>query len=89
MIQEIVDPTVYRAVGNCFYLLIPNCQDESEFAALMHDAAQIESATTRMLKGEINIEELLESVEAFIPSMDIFLEEVEENLNECLIKIYR
>ncbi|MBG1268247.1 hypothetical protein [Nostoc sp. WHI] len=88
MTQEIIDPRAYRELGSCFYLVVPTCKDDAEFAALMADADKICNATKQMLDGSINIEELLEAVEAFIPDMDDYLEEIEENMEESLIKIY-
>ncbi len=87
--QKIIDPKVYREFGSCFYLVIPVCDDDSEFEALMADADKVCTATKQMLNGSINIEELIESIEAFIPDMDEYLQEVEENMEESLIKIYR
>jgi len=89
MSQEIIDPKIYQEFGRCFYLVIPICNNEAEFAALMEDAQKVEQATIRMLNGSINIEDLIESVEGFVPSMDSYLEEIEENMNEALIKIYK
>jgi hypothetical protein len=89
MLQEIIDPKVYRELGSCFYLVIPICGNDDEFAALMEDAKKVEQATIKMLNGSINIEELIESIEGFVPSIDSYLEEVEENMNESLIKIYK
>ena len=87
--NEIIDPKVYREFGRSFYLLIPVCDDEQEFQALMEDAEKVSQATKKMLQGSINIEDLLETIEPFIPSMDDYLEEVEQNLEEALIKIYK
>lgn len=88
MTQEIIDPRVYRNFGNCFYLVIPNCDSDDEFYAIMEDARKVEQATKSMLEGSISIEELLEAVEPFVPSIDDYIEEVEENMEEALIKIY-
>jgi hypothetical protein len=87
--QEIIDPKAYREFGSCFYLVIPTCNNDEEFNALMEDAKKVEQATIKMLDGSINIEELIESIESFVPSIDSYLEEVEENMNESLIKIYK
>ncbi|WP_375470982.1 hypothetical protein [uncultured Nostoc sp.] len=88
MPQKIIDPKVYREFGNCFYLVVPTCKDDAEFDALMADADRVANATKQMLDGSINIEELIEAVEAFIP-IDDYLEEVEENMKASLIKIYK
>ena len=88
MQQEIIDPRVYRDLGNCFYLLIPVCDSDEEFNALMQNAQKVEQATKLMLDGSITIEDLLEAVEAFIPSIDNYIEEVSENMEQALIKIY-
>lgn len=87
--QEIIDPKVYREFGSCFYLVIPICGDDKEFEALMADAEKVSAATKQMLDGSINIEELIESIEAFVPDIDEYLEEIEENMEESLIKIYK
>jgi hypothetical protein len=87
--EEIIDPKIYREFGSCFYLIIPICENDEEFDALMEDAKKVEQATKKMLDGSINIEELIESIEGFVPSIDSYLEEVEKNMNESLIKIYR
>lgn len=87
--SSIIDPKVYRDFASCFYLLVPTCNDEQEFQALMQDAHKVAQATKKMLQGSINIEELLEEIEPFIPSMDQYLEEIEENMEEALIKIYK
>ena len=41
-----------------------------------------------MLEGSITIEELLEVAENFVPSIDDYIEEVSENMEQALIKIY-
>ncbi|WP_375470256.1 hypothetical protein [uncultured Nostoc sp.] len=87
--SPIIDPKVYKEIGECFYLLIPICNDDAEFEALMSDAEQVCQATKKMLDGSINIEDFLEVVEPFVPSIDDYIEEVEENLEEALIKIYK
>jgi hypothetical protein len=84
-----MDDFVYREFGRCFFLVIPICDNDEEFNALMEDAKKVEQATQKMLDGSMNIEELIESIEAFVPSIDSYLKEVEENMNESLIKIYR
>ncbi|MBW4480843.1 MAG: hypothetical protein KME54_29420 [Tolypothrix brevis GSE-NOS-MK-07-07A] len=89
MSQENIDSKVYREFGSCFYLVVPICENDDEFNALMEDAKKVEQATTRMLQGSINIEELIESIEGFVPCIDSYLEEIEDNMNESLIKIYR
>ncbi|MBW4568043.1 MAG: hypothetical protein KME31_08470 [Tolypothrix carrinoi HA7290-LM1] len=89
MPQEIIDLDIYRQLGGCFYLVVPVCDSDEEFDALMADAQKVEQATVKMLQGTINIEELLESIENFVPSIDSYIEEVEENMNESLIKIYK
>lgn len=88
MPQEIIDPRVYQGFGRCFYLVVPVCDDAAEFDALMADASSVAHATKQMLDGSINIEELLETIELFMPNMDDYLEEVEENMEKSLIKIY-
>ncbi len=88
MPQEIIDPQVYRELGSCFYLLVPTCENDAEFAALMADADKVANATKQMLDGSIDIEDFLESVEPFIPSIDNYIEEIEENIEKSLIKIY-
>lgn len=88
MPEEIIDPRVYRNFGSCFYLIVPVCENDEEFNALMQDAQRAEQATKLMLQGSITIEDLLEAVECFVPSIDNYIEEVENNLQEALIKIY-
>lgn len=87
--KEIIDPKVCREFSSCFHLLIPVCDSDEEFQALMKDADKVMKATQKMLKGSINIEELLETIEVFIPSMDDYIKEIEENMEEALIKIYK
>lgn len=87
--MNIIDPEIYREFGRCFYLIVPVCETEEEFLALMEDADRVCNATKKMLSGSIDIEELIESVEQFVPSIDDYLEEVEENMEEALIKIYK
>lgn len=87
--KEIIDPKVYKEFGSCFYLLVPTCNDDAEFKALMADADAVCKAVKRMLNGSINIEELIESIEPFVPDIDSYLEEIEENMEESLIKIYK
>ncbi|MCC5620713.1 hypothetical protein [Nostoc sp. CHAB 5715] len=85
----IIDPKVYKEMGKCFYLLIPVCNNDAEFEALMSDAEKVSEATKKMLDGSIDIEDLLETVEPSILSMDDYIEEIEKNLEEALIKVYK
>lgn len=86
--DKIIDPKVYKEFGNCFYLIIPTCKDDAEFDALMADADKVCNATKKMLEGSINVEELLEIIESFVPDIDNYIDEIEENMEESLIKIY-
>jgi hypothetical protein len=89
MNKQIIDPRVNREFGSCFYLAIPICDDDTEFKELMHDAYKVERAVKSMLDGSISVEDLLEAVEPFIPCMDDYVEEIEQNMNEALIRVYQ
>lgn len=84
----IIDPFLRREIGSCFYLVIPICETDDEFAQLMADANKVQSAVKSMLDGKLNPEELLESVEAFVPDIDEYIDEVEENLEAIEPLIY-
>lgn len=76
-----------RQLADCFYLAIPLCDDETQMRHLLDDCAQVERSVARMLKGDISPEELLEAVEGFVPSIDKYIEEVEENLEQLQTRL--
>lgn len=87
--NRIIDPFTRREFGSCFYLVIPICEDDAEFNQLLDDASQVQKSVTSMLNGSMSVEDMLESVESFIPSMDDYVEEVETNMEQTLIHAYR
>ncbi len=72
-----------RELSSCFYLVIPCCDDESEFKDLLQQAMQVERATAQMMKGEISPDDFLDIVEPGVP-IDQYLDEVEENLEPLI-----
>lgn len=84
--QPIIDSSQRKALADCFYLQIPlihTCDDE--IAYNIANAMQLEQSVAAMLDGSMNIEDLLESVEDLVPDMDMYVEEVEANLEETLL----
>lgn len=83
--NAIVDSSVSRNLANCFYLQIPLDGSDAEIKELIANAMKVEQFTKSMLGRAMDFEELLETVEEFIPSMDTYVSEVETNLNQALI----
>ncbi|RAM49475.1 MAG: hypothetical protein C6Y22_22230 [Hapalosiphonaceae cyanobacterium JJU2] len=79
----IIDLSTRRLIHDCFSLVIPVCEDDSEFIELMNNAYIVQQSVTSMLNGSISPDDLIQSVESFIPSIDEYIDEVESNLNEC------
>lgn len=75
-----------RELSSCFNLWIPLDADDDSIAEMMNEAYQLESAISRMTKGEISIDELWQIAESnpMIPLIDAYQDEVEENLTLCL-----
>lgn len=73
-----------RQIARCFFLWIPIQTDDNSIKEMISDAMQLESAISRMTRGEITPDELLQIAETnpMIPSIDQYIEEVEENLKE-------
>lgn len=78
-----MDNLFTRELSSCFYLVIPCCDDESEFRELLQQAMQVERATAQMMRGEISPDDFLEMVEPAVP-INQYLDEVEENLEILL-----
>lgn len=79
------DLATRKNLANCFYLEVSLDGSEKEIKELIGRAIKIEQFTNSMLNGLMNFEDLLESIEEFVPSMDNYTAEVEANLNEALI----
>lgn len=73
-----------RELANCFYLYVPLTDDDAALEEMIGDCMEIESAISRMIRGEISPDELLQIAETnpMIPSIDQYIEEVEENLED-------
>lgn len=74
-----------KNLANCFYLEVPLDRSEKEIKELIGRAIKIEQFTNFMLNGLMSFEDLLESIEEFVPSMDNYTAEVETNLHKALI----
>jgi len=85
--QNIIDPSIRREVGTCFYLQIPATESEEELRHSIASAMQIENAVESMLDGSMSVWELMEAVEPFVPNslMDVYIDEVEGNLEDALV----
>jgi hypothetical protein len=71
-----------REIASCFYLWIPITNDDAALNEMIGDAMRLESAISRMVRGEISPDELIQIAESnpMIPSIDDYIGEVEENL---------
>lgn len=78
-----------REIASCFYLWIPIQTDDNSIKEMISDAMQLESAISRMTRGAISPDELLQIAESnpMIPSIDQYIDEVEENLSELENKL--
>ena len=83
--EQITNLSVRKNLANCFYLQVPLTGSDLEIEQLIAQAIKIEQFTDSMLNGSMSFENLLESIEQFVPSMDNYLDEVETNLDEALI----
>lgn len=82
---EVIDPNQRRQLGSCFYLPISLQQAEDDIREAVANSIAIERATKLMLDGSMSFEDLLEAIEEYIPDMDDYVEEVEENLTATLL----
>lgn len=73
-------PLDKRQLGDCFYLVIDLDRAEEEIQLALEHQYQVEQATNAMLNGSVSPEELMEMIEPFIPDMDQYQDEVEQNL---------
>ncbi len=89
MSQAIDDPGLRKELGSCFYLQIPLTGSEQEIREFMEYARAVEAATQLMLSGHLSFVDLMECIEPCVPSIDEYVEEVEENLNESLLILPR
>jgi hypothetical protein len=73
-----------KRIASCFYLWIPIQTDDNSIKEMISDAMRLESAISRMTRGEITPDELLQIAETnpMIPSIDQYIDEIEENLAE-------
>lgn len=85
MSSFIEDLETRRQLGGCFYLVVPLVEDDRELEELIHQATRVEKAVELMLDGKTPIWEMLELVEDAVPSMDQYVNEVEQNLYEQLL----
>jgi DNA mismatch repair ATPase MutS len=78
-----------KALSQCFYLWIPLDTDEASIREMIGDAMQMESAVSRMTRGEISPDELLQIAEVnpMIPKIDKYIDELDENLIELESKL--
>ncbi|NEN90636.1 MAG: hypothetical protein F6K48_17660 [Okeania sp. SIO3H1] len=81
--MKILDPFARQEVGSCFYLQIPQW-DEDLNKQMFAAHFVVEKATQQFLNGEVNALDFCDLVEEVIDDMDGYLEEVNSNLERML-----
>jgi hypothetical protein len=76
-----IDVRTQRALSSCFYLSVPLVDDEKGQRELFARVSRHEKAVTKMLKGEITPDDLIDATSEFAGiNPDVYLDELEENL---------
>jgi K+/H+ antiporter YhaU regulatory subunit KhtT len=83
--MQSIDPLYQRPIASSFYLTIPLDKDPEEIEQLISNAIEIENVVDVMLNGSMTLDELMEAVEPFVPSIDDYSDEVEGNLEDALV----
>lgn len=71
-----------RWLAECFDSIIDLDAYEDEINAAIVHQAKIQRAVRAMLDGSLSLKDMLESVEDCVPSMDDYMNEVTENLED-------
>lgn len=81
---EIFETLREREIASCFSLAVPTWLCKEEIEDWFSRDMRIKRATKAMLNGSITLNELFEVIEPDMPAMDLYQDELSENLESFI-----